>query len=405
MTQHREEHVFMRSQKDGADKDYNLHLEPDAAGTGLWRLFYENGKHGAALKRKEKIEGAVPYEHAKKVFDQTMKEKTSAKGGYVPQGAGVEYQSAVPAQRVSGLAPQLLGAVPAAVVYQRMEDPAYMWQEKKDGERRMIRKTTEGAGPDAVVTVIGTNRDGLIVPIPKVLADSVAALPVPFCVLDGEDMGQGRYAAFDLVATNEDPAGARPCEARWMALQQLLHSAPSPCWVSVAVASTPAEARELDREVRARGGEGLVGKLKSAPYKPGVGEDQFKFPYLDRVTAFVEGHDAGKRSVHIAVYGADGQPMSLKKVTIPANYDIPPVGAVVVGDNVRVFCEDADLADVWAFINHHMTGASAMRPIVLRDDSGATIGELWDCSLYCAHWESPEKMRSYLDLAGFDLPE
>lgn len=72
-----------------------------------------------------------------------------------------------------------------------------------------------------------------------------------------------------------------------------------------------------------------------------------------------------------------------------------------VGDNVRVFCEDADLADVWAFINHHMTGASAMRPIVLRDDSGATIGELWDCSLYCAHWESPEKMRSYLDLAGF----
>ena len=136
-----------------------------------------------------------------------------------------------------------------------------------------------------------------------------------------------------------------------------------------------------------------------------MGEDQFKFPYLDRVTAFVEGHDAGKRSVHIAVYGADGQPMSLKKVTIPANYDIPPVGAVVVGDNVRVFCEDADLADVWAFINHHMTGASAMRPIVLRDDSGATIGELWDCSLYCAHWESPEKMRSYLDLAGFDLPE
>lgn len=54
MTQHREEHVHLRSQKDGADKDYNLHLEPDAAGTGLWRLFYENAKHGAALKRKEK---------------------------------------------------------------------------------------------------------------------------------------------------------------------------------------------------------------------------------------------------------------------------------------------------------------------------------------------------------------
>lgn len=76
-----------------------------------------------------------------------------------------------------------------------------------------------------------------------------------------------------------------------------------------------------------------------------------------------------------------------------------------VGDNLREFGENADLVEVWEFVNTHMASASAMRPIVLRDDSGATIGELWDSSLYCAHWESPEKMRAYLDLAGFDLPE
>ncbi|MFJ1470066.1 hypothetical protein [Massilia orientalis] len=329
MTQQSEEHVYLRSQKDGADKDYNLHLEQDAAGAGLWRLFYENGKHGAALKKKEKIEGAVPYDQAKKVFDQTLKEKMSAKGGYVSQAAGVEYQSPVQADRVSGLAPQLLKSISEALVYQRMEDPSYLWQEKKDGERRMIRKTTEGSGPAAVVTVIGTNRDGLIVPIPKGLADAVAALPLPFVVLDGEDMGQGRYAAFDLVATDDDPNGHRGCEHRWLALQQLLHAAPSSSWVSVAIATTPEAALELDKEVRARGGEGLVGKLKSAPYTPGVGDDQFKFPYLDRVTVYVESHDSGKRSVNVAALGADGQPVSLKKVTIPANYDVPPVGAIV----------------------------------------------------------------------------
>ncbi len=330
MTQQHDEHVYLRSQKDGADKDYNLHLEQDADGTGLWRLFYENGKHGAALKKKEKIEGAVPYDQAKKVFDQTLKEKMSAKGGYEPQGAGVQYQSLVPADRVSGLAPQLLKSIPEALVYRRMDDPSYLWQEKKDGERRMIRKTTEGAGAAAVVTVIGTNRDGLIVPIPKELADAVAALPLPFVVLDGEDMGQGRYAAFDLVATDADPNGQRGCEDRWLALQQLLHAAPSPYWVSVAIATTPEAARELDKEVRARGGEGLVGKLKAAPYTPGVGEDQFKFPYLDRATVYVESHDGGgKRSVSIAALGADGQSVSLKKVTIPANYDVPPVGAIV----------------------------------------------------------------------------
>lgn len=329
MTQQREEHVYLRSQKDGADKDYNLHLEQDAGGTGLWRLFYENGKHGAALKKKEKIEGAVPYDQAKKIFDQTLKEKMSAKGGYVSQAAGVEYQSLVPADRVSGLAPQLLKSIPEALVYRRMNDPAYLWQEKKDGERRMIRKTTEGAGVAAVVTVIGTNRDGLIVPIPKELADAVAALPLPFCVLDGEDMGQGRYAAFDLVASDADPHGQRGCHDRWLALQQLLRAAPSPYWVSVAIATTPEGARELDKEVRARGGEGLIGELKAAPYTPGVGDHQFKYPYLDRATVYVEAHDGAKRSVHVAALGADGQPVSLKKVTIPANYDIPPVGAIV----------------------------------------------------------------------------
>lgn len=329
MTEQREEHVYLRSQKDGADKDYNLHLEQDASASGLWRLAYENGKHGAALKRKEKIEGAVPYEAAKKAFDQTLKEKMSAKGGYAPQGTGVEYQSTVPADRVSGLAPQLLKTIPEALVYERMADPSYLWQEKKDGERRMIRKSTEGVGADAVVTVVGTNRDGLIVPIPKELADAVAALPLPFCVLDGEDMGQGRYAAFDLVATDADPNGERGCHDRWLALQQLLRAAPSPYWVSVAIATTPEGARELDKEVRARGGEGMVGKLKAAPYTPGVGDDQFKYPYLDRATVYVETHDGAKRSVHIAALGADGQPVSLKKVTIPANYDIPPVGAIV----------------------------------------------------------------------------
>lgn len=329
MTQQHEEHLYLRSQKDGADKDYNLHLEKDPGDSGMWRLLYENGKHGAALKKKEKIEGSVPYDEAKKVFDQTLKEKLSAKGGYVSQAAGVEYQSLVQADRVSGLAPQLLKSIPEAVVYERMDDPSYLWQEKKDGERRMIRKTTEGAGTAAVVTVIGTNRDGLIVPIPKDLADAVAALPLPFIVLDGEDMGQGRYAAFDLVATDNDLKGQRGCEERWLALQQLLRAAPSLCWVSVAIATTPEAASELDKMVRARGGEGLVGKLKTAPYTPGIGEDQFKFPYLDRATVYVESHDGAKRSVNIAALGANGQAVSLKKVAIPVNYDLPQVGAIV----------------------------------------------------------------------------
>jgi len=76
-----------------------------------------------------------------------------------------------------------------------------------------------------------------------------------------------------------------------------------------------------------------------------------------------------------------------------------------VGDNLQEFGEDSDLAEVWTFVNQHMATAATHRPIVLMDDSGATIGELWDSSLYHAHWESPQKMRVYLDLIGFDRPD
>jgi len=73
-----------------------------------------------------------------------------------------------------------------------------------------------------------------------------------------------------------------------------------------------------------------------------------------------------------------------------------------VGDILQEFTDDADLDDVWHFIDKHMASSDVERAIVLMDDGGATIGEIWDSSLYYAHWETPKKMRAYLDLASFD---
>jgi len=76
-----------------------------------------------------------------------------------------------------------------------------------------------------------------------------------------------------------------------------------------------------------------------------------------------------------------------------------------VGDNLRNFSESTDLVEVWAFINEHLESTDTERAIVLVDDGGATIGELWDSSLFLAHWDSPAKMRAYFDLVGFDQGE
>lgn len=327
MPEQAERHIYLHSTKGGANKDYNLHLVRDVENPDLWRLTYENGKHGMPLKSAPKLAAAVPYDVANKEFDRTVAEKMKT-GGYLPAGGQTAaYQDVVPQERRSGIEPQLLESIPLAMVLERMDDPQYTWEEKKDGERRPIRKTTD---PDGTVVVVGTNRDGLIVAIPKVLEQAVAALPVAACVLDGEDMGQGRYAAFDLISQPADPDGQLSFVERRAALHQLLRAAPSECWIAVQYADTPEQARQLDADVRARGGEGLVGKRKDAPYKPGSdSRDQFKYPYLDRVTCFVEGIEATKRSVRIAVLGANGETVSLKKVTIPQSYEIPKAGAIV----------------------------------------------------------------------------
>jgi hypothetical protein len=73
-----------------------------------------------------------------------------------------------------------------------------------------------------------------------------------------------------------------------------------------------------------------------------------------------------------------------------------------VGDNLREFGDDSGLEEVWAFIDMHMATSQAERPIVLMEDGGATIGEIWESSLYLAQWGAPEKLRAYLDLVGFD---
>lgn len=76
-----------------------------------------------------------------------------------------------------------------------------------------------------------------------------------------------------------------------------------------------------------------------------------------------------------------------------------------VGDNLMDFDGRGGLPEVWKFIDRHMSTTNLERPIVLVDEGGATHGELWDRSLYLAHWENVGKMQAYLDLAGFDQPE
>lgn len=317
--EHAEKEVTLYFKNDaGSDKVYFLKLMKDPENADLFRVFYKNGKRGKPLSKGDFKTTSQPYATAEKEFHRII--ASQKRSGYTEDASGVPYQNTEIGQRFGGVNAQLLDRVEREEVMRRLESPLYIWQEKKDGERRPIKKVGD--------TVTGMQREGLIVPIPLNLADAVRALPMESLIIDGEDMGDGMYAAFDLLATPDDPKGQRPYEVRWAELQSLLARAPSRCWVPVPTASTPADAKALLQGVIARGGEGICGKLKSAPVVPGKGKDQFKFPFRARSTFFVTSQPIKKRSVGVGILDTDGSVKEMGRVTIPVNVEVPPNGAI-----------------------------------------------------------------------------
>lgn len=315
-----EKSIYLYFKDETSDKVYYLRLMKDPDGSDGWRVRYQNGKRGKALTVGDFKTSVLPYDAANAEFEKIV--SAQKRKGYTESETGVAYQGEAIGKSFSGIRVQLLKPVSTDAVMDLMHDPDYLWQEKMDGERRPLQKRSDG-------TVIGTQRDGLIVPIPTVLEQAVNSLPIDYCTIDGEDLGEGRYAAFDLISTPTDPEGKRPYKERYAELLCLLKASPSPCWIAIPTAYSPEDAHILLQQIAGRNGEGLVGKKATAPYRPGESLDQVKFPFFDRVTAFVIRPAEVKRSVEAAVLGEDGSVVSLGYVGVPKNVPLPEVGSII----------------------------------------------------------------------------
>ncbi|CAN7633250.1 hypothetical protein [Massilia sp. LjRoot122] len=73
-----------------------------------------------------------------------------------------------------------------------------------------------------------------------------------------------------------------------------------------------------------------------------------------------------------------------------------------VGDHLMDFAENSSIEPVWKFVKEQIERTDAERPIVFMDDGGGTHGEIWDYSLFSAHWDTPDRMLTYLKYVGFD---
>lgn len=309
-----EQHISLYLKAGNSDKEYHLHLVPSPAGDG-WLLNYQNGPRGKSLRSGYLISSPVPYEAARARYDKKVREQL--KEGYTPGLSGVAYQDQPFDRQFCGIKPPKLKPISVDQTNVRLDDPSFIWEEKMDGERRMLIR--DGGN------VVGTNGEGLIVPVAQPLVDAVLSIPLPAFILDGEDMGEGRYAPFDLLTTTIDPKGGRPFVERKRHLLQLLSQAPSPVWVAIPSADTPDDARPLLKIIADRNGEGLVAKRADAGFFDG---HQFKFKFIESATLLVLRQNA-VRSVAVGAIDDRGRVVELGNVAIPANKAVPAPASIV----------------------------------------------------------------------------
>ena len=161
------------------------------------------------------------------------------------------------------------------------------------------------------------------------MAIDLRQLPGSF-IPDGESIGDD-YHAFDLLEHNGENLRPLPYRIRLVRLVNLLLStANHPHVKLVETAFTTAQKTALWQRIRRENREGIVFKRLDAPFAPGKpnsGGPQLKFKFVATASVVVAKINV-QRSVEVSLFQGRSL-VSCGNVTIPANHEIPKVGAVV----------------------------------------------------------------------------
>ncbi|MFA5033942.1 MAG: DNA ligase [bacterium] len=299
-----------------SDKEYRASIEPK---DGLFVVNFAYGRRNSTLQTGSKTSSPVDYAMARRIYDKLVKEKMAK--GYTPGPDGTPYQHSEKTQQVSGILPQLLTPIDEADVEQFINNTAHCAQEKYDGKRSIIQKQD--------VACHGINKKGLIIGLSSVVLHEVRNIPGVF-VMDGESIGDMFYA-FDLLELNGEDLRPLPYNRRLLELMNLLASAQHPHIELAETAFEPQQKRTLLERLKKENREGIVFKKLDAPYvagKPCCGcGHQLKCKFY-ATASFIVGKVNDKRSVMLQLYSGS-MLFNSGNVTIPANKQVPRVGAIV----------------------------------------------------------------------------
>lgn len=317
--QEKEESIALFYKDGNSDKVYQAQLvkNPQIG----YDVNFQYGRRGGTLAEGQKGVG-LSFDKAKKAYDKVVAEKT-AKGYQAQEGAPVSFVHAD--KEFSGELPQLLNEIFDDEVQKYIDSDDWFAQQKFDGHNRQMRCID--------TSIQSINRKGFIVGMPQETSDALKAMNTKGnWHLAGELMGN-IFAIFDVRMWEDQTTSDMALEERMEILEKVRASLPqSPLLAIADTAKTKAQKQVLFQAMKDGNYEGLVFKRKGSKYVPGrpaSGGNAIKFRFLKNASFRVASQSDTKRSVHIEVLDANGQWIGKGKVSIPANYAIPAVGAVV----------------------------------------------------------------------------
>ena len=354
-----------------SDKIYVLEK---VAAVGGYQINFAYGRRGSTLQTGTKTANAVDELKADKVFTKIYKEKTSE--GYTDSADGVPFTpcsfdlsqltgaaatagtpaaaahapAITPAAKFAaasfttaqdamptGINVQLLNPVESDELERFFSDNQIAAQQKFDGKRTVLVLDKN--------EVYGVNRTGLRCGIPAAFVtgiEQVAALCRPVLgneidqmMIDGEAVVD-EFFAFDLLELNGIDFRQHSYLNRWTWLKNILYAGesapPVENFVCAELYGDEAAKREFFARAKSNGMEGVVFKNVNAPYeagRPAQGGSQRKYKFCAEATCVVAAQNGDKRSVALQVSKENGELLDIGNCTIPANFKIPQVGALV----------------------------------------------------------------------------
>jgi bifunctional non-homologous end joining protein LigD len=322
--------------KGGSDKIYVVQLVSVDGG------YKVNGRYGrrvpgtACDTRGEQVctktDTPVPFNRAQCIYDEFVEMLRRKKGYEHVAGASAdEVEISTAAARTAERTasphdPMLLTSIDEERLYKLARNPAWCFQRKFDGERRLIEADKALNKADAI------NRKGeYIGDAEPRIKDAAFAIGRAF-VNDGEQIG-GTQFAFDLLMLDGEDWRQRPMMERWKKLADIAPMSEESGILVVETAFTRQAKEAMIVRARAERWEGIVAKMVSAPYEAGRSQVALKFKFKDSKTCLVlkqnmDKHGVPKRSVELGLL-KDGEIVSVGNVTILSNFEVPADGTFV----------------------------------------------------------------------------